>query len=197
MMRTEYILVDYENIQPKDLELIKGEQYRVKVFLGPHQSHIQRGVATALQALGARGEYVPVEKQGKNAVDFHIAYYVGEIACREGEAKFFIVSKDTGFDPLVEHLKIRGIRVRRVEEISGIAAAGAAGNNGATRIEEAIEHLKVMKKNKPQSWTTLFSHLTARFKLEEKSASKLVDDLFKRGVVSEVGGKLDYRFSEG
>ena len=196
----EYILLDYENIQPKDLDLIKGEQYQVKVFLGANQSYVQRGVATALQALGAQGEYVSVEKPGKNAVDFHIAYYLGEIAGRGGEAKFFIVSKDTGFDPLVEHLKGRGIRVRRVEEISEITRAEAIkapGTNGSIPIAEAIEHLKAMKKNKPQSWKSLFSNLASRFKLEEKEASKLVDDLFNRGAVSEVGGKLEYRFSEG
>ena len=36
-MKTNYVLVDYENVQPKDLALVKDGPFRVKVFLGPNR----------------------------------------------------------------------------------------------------------------------------------------------------------------
>ena len=40
-------------------------------------------------------------------LDFHIAYYLGDLAVKEPDADFYILSKDTGFDPLIEHLEGR------------------------------------------------------------------------------------------
>lgn len=33
-----YVLVDFENVQPKDLELLKKGPFKVKVFVGPPTS---------------------------------------------------------------------------------------------------------------------------------------------------------------
>ena len=49
-------------------------------------------------------ELVRLTEPGKNALDFHIAYYLGQLALKEPDAFFHIVSKDTGFDPLIQHL---------------------------------------------------------------------------------------------
>jgi hypothetical protein len=82
-MKTEYILIDYENVQPRDLELVKTGAFNVKIFVGPHQSKILTSVATVLHALGANGEYIMTEGSGRNAADFHIAYYLGELSCKK------------------------------------------------------------------------------------------------------------------
>ncbi|GGZ63895.1 hypothetical protein GCM10008101_16810 [Lysobacter xinjiangensis] len=42
---------------------------------------------------------------------------IGHISAREPGASFVIVSKDTGFDPLIRHLKDRGIACRRIADI--------------------------------------------------------------------------------
>jgi hypothetical protein len=39
-MRTNIILVDFENVQPKDIGLLRGGPFMVKVFLGPNQSKV-------------------------------------------------------------------------------------------------------------------------------------------------------------
>ena len=51
-MRTNFVLVDYENVQPKDLSLLKDGPFNVKIFLGPNQSKIPVTLASALQPLG-------------------------------------------------------------------------------------------------------------------------------------------------
>ena len=39
-MRTNFVLIDFENVQPKDLGLLKDGPFIVKLFLGPNQSKI-------------------------------------------------------------------------------------------------------------------------------------------------------------
>jgi len=62
-------LVDFENVQPKDIALLKNGPFKVKVFLGPNQSKIPVSLAVALQTLGAPAEYIVLETAGNNALD--------------------------------------------------------------------------------------------------------------------------------
>ena len=119
-MKTNYVLIDYENVQPDDIATLQHEHVRVIVFVGPHQTKIAFEKAAALQRMGANAEYVRLSGGGSNALDFHIAYYLGQLAAKEPTAFFDIISKDTGFDPLVKHLKERKLRACRVPTIGEI-----------------------------------------------------------------------------
>jgi hypothetical protein len=74
----------------------------------------------ALQVFGPAVEYVQMLGTGPNALDFHIAYYLGRLSVVQPMARFFVVSKDAGFDPLIQHLNLHGVRCRRVTAISQI-----------------------------------------------------------------------------
>lgn len=52
-----------------------------------------------LPAVGVRAECVRVSAPRKNALDFHIALHLVQLALREPEACFHIISRDSGFDP--------------------------------------------------------------------------------------------------
>ena len=83
-MKTNYVLIDFENVQPKNLELLKGHGFKVIVFVGSKQVKISFDLACAMQSLGADAEYVKIEGNGPNALDFHIAFYMGNIAPQRG-----------------------------------------------------------------------------------------------------------------
>ncbi|NJM12255.1 MAG: hypothetical protein HC889_10560 [Synechococcaceae cyanobacterium SM1_2_3] len=104
-MKTNYVLVDYENVQVQSLSLLKGDHFHVRVFLGPNNTKLPVDLVLAMQELGERAEYVVLETSGRNALDFHIAYYLGALASAEPSGFFHIISGDTGFDPLIQHLK--------------------------------------------------------------------------------------------
>ena len=108
-MAVNYVLIDFENVQPRNLEILRHHSFRVLVFVGANQSKVPIDLATAMQALGASAQYVKIEGSGKNALDFHIAYYIGEFAAKEPGAHFHIISRDSGFDPLIRHLKNKKI----------------------------------------------------------------------------------------
>ena len=72
-MKTNYVLIDYENVQPATLAILDQEHFRIIVFVGANQAKITFEVASALQPMGTRAEYVRISGNGANALDFHIA----------------------------------------------------------------------------------------------------------------------------
>lgn len=119
-MKTNFVLVDFENVQPRNMGLLKGGPFHIKVFLGASQGKISLEMAQALQTFGDAAEYIQVVGNGKDALDFHIAYYIGKLAAENPGASFSIISKDTGFDPLVKHLKLKHIECKRSASITDI-----------------------------------------------------------------------------
>ena len=82
-MATPYYLIDFENVQPKALDRLQPGTSRIKVFLGQHQTKLMLDLVQALQPFGADAEYIPITGSGPDAVDFHIAYYIGRLSASE------------------------------------------------------------------------------------------------------------------
>ena len=197
-MTTDFVLVDYENVQPKDLALLRGESYKVKLFLGASQAKIPVALAEAIQPLGGNAEYVVLESSGCNALDFHIAYYVGVLSTQDPAARFHIVSKDTGFDPLIKHLKATGVRAQRISSIATITPVSRTDPSVRdAQFRTAVTHLTKLKLAKPRTVKTLRSTLHALFKssLSEEQLSELVVVLCERGVAKLDGVKVSYETS--
>jgi hypothetical protein len=192
-MRTNFVLIDYENVQPKDIGLLQGGPFKVKVFLGPKQSKVPVTLAEALQPLGGNAEYVLLETAGNNAVDFHIAYYVGVLSCEDPTAYFHIISKDSGFDPLIKHLKRRKIFAQRSACIAEMPYFKSAVTSEA-QIEVVVADLIRRKAAKPGTKKALISTIHALFKkeLSEHQLSQLLAALCARGVVKVEGTKVSY-----
>ena len=93
-----HILLDYENVQPTEVELraMVPEATRVWVFHGPHQKQVEQRFAS----FGTGMTTVPNSKTGKNALDFHLSFYMGYIASRNQQAKFVVVANDKGYEPM-------------------------------------------------------------------------------------------------
>src|SRR5690606_41861527 len=83
------------------------------LIFGPLASTLFPYTTLFRSGMGSRAEYVKIASNGSNALDFHIAFYIGQLATKEPESYFHIVSKDTGFDPLIQHLKGKKIQVSR------------------------------------------------------------------------------------
>ncbi|MFG6429783.1 PIN domain-containing protein [Roseateles sp. LYH14W] len=112
-MRTNYVLIDYENLQPELLAAIDLPHFRVIVFMGANQTKVPVEFAARLQQLGPRAQYLSITGTGRNALDFHIAFYLGELLAKDGEAFFHVIAADKGYDPLLQHLRDRKVFVRR------------------------------------------------------------------------------------
>jgi hypothetical protein len=124
-MDLTYILVDFENIQPQDMDLLSGDEYQLRIFRGPHQKKLAFDIAESLQPLGDRVKYLQSDRHGKNALDLHIAFYMGRML-QELEAnnsptikstRFVVISHDSGFDALMGHVQSLGYPATKATSI--------------------------------------------------------------------------------
>lgn len=194
-MKLNYVLIDYENVQPKDLTLLQGGPFQVKIFLGPNQSKIPTTLATVVQPLGRSAEYIPLEASGSNALDFHIAYYLGTLSSHDPAGHFHIISRDTGFDPLIKHLRGKGVFAHRSENIAGMPIFnGPAAADHDVQVQAVVTDLARRKTAKPRTQKALLNLINAQFKndLTEPQLSALVASLCKRGVIQLDGAKVSY-----
>jgi hypothetical protein len=63
---TTFVLIDYENVQPTDLALLRGGDFKVRLFLGAH-----RGIRSADEAPQVKGRRRP-------ALSWHRKHPLGE-----------------------------------------------------------------------------------------------------------------------
>ena len=190
-----FVLIDYENVQPDDLKLLESGAFRVKVFLGQNQTKIPVELAAALQPLGKNADYVCLEGVGSNALDFHIAFYLGVLSRQESANRFHIISKDKGFDPLIQHLKGEGLRVQRHACIADMPCfRGDLPPTIEEQIERVVGDLERRKSAKPGTLKTLRSTIHALFnkKASDRQLTELVDHLRKQGIVKVEGAKISY-----
>lgn len=209
-MKINYVLIDYENVQVQSLALLKGEQFSVRVFLGPKNTKLPVELVVAMQELGSRAEYIVLETSGSNALDFHIAYYLGVLVAADPAGFFHIISKDTGFDPLIRHLRGRKIVVVRSASLEEMpcfktAVSGAAPSSQESKVipaaaptstEEllklAVDDLIRRKTSKPGTETTLRSTIHARCgkNLPATKIEAVYKALVKSGYVKINGEKV-------
>ncbi len=209
-LKTNYILIDYENVQTKSLALLKGEQFRVRIFLGPNNTKLPVELVLAMHALGERADYVILETPGVNALDFHIAYYLGILAANDPSGFFHIVSKDTGFDPLITHMKankIFAVRSISIEEMPCLTPPATKGKaivinqkSSSTRasidelIEITVEDLIKRNTSKPRTPKTLMSTIHAKFGKNTLAVDieAVYKGLMSRGYVKVNGTTVSY-----
>lgn len=86
-MRINYVLIDLENVQPSSLAGLEAEFFHVLIFVGANQAKIAFELASAIQRLGERARYIKISGNGSNALDFHIAYYIGRLAQEDPTAR--------------------------------------------------------------------------------------------------------------
>ena len=107
-----HVLVDWENVQPRedDIRALVPDVTDVWLFHGPNQKVDEAHHAS----FGTRATPVKIARSGKNALDFHLSFYMGYIASRHPDARFVVVSKDKGYGPMIEHAGELGFSARQV-----------------------------------------------------------------------------------
>ena len=194
-LKTNFLLVDFENVQPDNVGILNDRAFKIKVFVGASQAKIPLELARTLHAFGPDAEYVQIAGNGKNALDFHIAYYIGRLAAENPDASFYVISKDAGFDPLIKYLTAKGVSCQRSKSIPDIFGSKLSTSKPvANNIDAIIANLVIRKTGRPKTLKTLRGTINALFrnKLPEAELDELVDKLTKRGIVKVIDGKVTY-----
>lgn len=100
----KHLLIDFENVQPQNLDKLPTDDTHIWLFLGMVHKMLPVALMKSLLRFGDRVHLVHVQKTGKNALDFYLSYYLGQITATDPNAQIGILSRDGGYDILVEHI---------------------------------------------------------------------------------------------
>lgn len=184
-----HVFVDFENVHRVDASVVGAKSSNFTFLLGARQTNLDVDLVERLMEHAASVQLVRLTTSGRNGLDFALAYYVGRAVMTDPTGYFHIVSKDKGFEPLIEHLRSRHIRAHRHDDFSSLTFGGPAKSPAAlpedlfTRV---LEHLRKNTTNRPKRLKTLTSHLLA---VAGKTATSvdvtaLIERLRKAGHVS-------------
>lgn len=194
-MNTNYVLVDFENVQPANLEVLAQHPFKIFIFVGANQTKVSFELAQAMQALGSNAQYIKISGNGHNALDFHIASYLGELASKEPDAYFHVISKDKGFDPLMAHLQLRNIKVQRFDDLGNIPILRVANSTSRDeKVRAIVKKLIGMGQSRPRKEKTLQNTINALFtsKLPTEELQELVAELDRKKYIELNEGKVAY-----
>ncbi|HAJ98353.1 MAG TPA: hypothetical protein DCO72_11540 [Ruminococcus sp.] len=94
-----YFLIDYENVHMAGLagveELTKND--KVFIFYSQNADSLNFEVMKLISTTKARVEYIKVDTQGKNALDFQLSSYIGYLLGQDEGCECYIVSNDKGY----------------------------------------------------------------------------------------------------
>ncbi len=113
-------LIDYENTGVKGLYGIEKlhEEDLIVVFYGPKTGAVPFDDHVRISSAVSHVEYIKTSKTAKNYLDFQLTTYLGYLTAHTGVKDYCIVSKDSGYDSVVDFWRIRGISIVRRETIS-------------------------------------------------------------------------------
>lgn len=167
-MKTQVILVDFENVQPDLLPALNLEGTRVLVFIGPHQHKLPFAIVQAVQMLAAELK----------------------------DVYFHVIAKDRDYDPLIAHLKSRKIGAAKWPSLASIPVLKrAAANTLGEQVEAVKDWLMERKANRPKTLKTLTNSLkTSAFsgRLADEDIDALLDALVGKRLIAIQGQKIEY-----
>ena len=194
-MKMNYVLVDFENVQPETVAELDREVFKLMVFVGASQVKLNYELVAAIHRLGERAEYVKIAGEGKNNLDFHIACYVGRLTALEPECYVHIIAKDKGYDRMVEHLVGKGSHVARWTTVADIPILKTINTAPHDDKQSAIlAYLIKRGDQRPASLKTLSGTVSALFqpRLEEAEVATLLNQLQALGIFSFDGNRVVY-----
>lgn len=195
-MRTNFVLIDSENVKPEYIERLGHEHFRVVVFVGANLTRLNFPTVKAVQSLGSNGIYVQISGQGPSALDFHIAYYIGKLSAADPDAYFHIISRDKGFDPLIKHLRDQKIFCSRSASVLEIPLIKSMDKlTSRQRAAEFYEkRIVASAKARPATVMSLQSAILSHFHkmLSGKEVVEVLEALTAAGHVVVNGKKVAY-----
>jgi hypothetical protein len=194
--RLNVILVDYENVQTLDYSKLKGHNVQVLLFLGPHQKNIPYDLFHGACNDGVKTEVHNIPVAGRNALDMVLAHYTGRVRAQNPGCFIHILSRDTGYDPLITHMRSLDELCARIDQFADLGFL----KNWRTapfedRLNKAIERLQGMTKARPGKVKSLISTLSVLYRkqLDEPALTRVYKALVKKGIVSaDEKGALTY-----
>jgi hypothetical protein len=192
------LFIDYENITQIRLSCIQRPNLKIFIFVGCAQTKIPFELVREAHQLGATVEWIGVEGIGPNTLDFHIVFYLGQLSLQAPNTNFVILSRDRGFDPLIQHLGQLGIACKRIENLDLLSQSADLTYSPDFLAEIALPKiLSIDPKSRPKTKSALYKYLKSllvKYQPSELDIEQLLDILFATGKIIKTQGKINYDF---
>ena len=192
MSRTNYIFIDFENDPESDLERIRNKPAKVRFFLGQRNKNLPVKLVNLLLSFPDQVKLIQTQLDGKNALDFVLACEIGVESEKDPLGYFHILSRDKGFDALVNHLKEKGILAARHSAFSEIPLLMKVSE----RVKFLAAYFKANHSNRPGKRKTLESQINALFgkALLPEDVADTIQALLRERIISlSKDGGIAYR----
>lgn len=198
-MYEEYLYIDYENVQDVKVEVLKATT-RVRIVVGDDQNKVPIELVQKTQPFGNAVEWIKVPGKGRNALDFFIAYFVGQDAHQDPKKKFMIYSKDTGYDPLVNYLKRQGLDIERIVSFQelGSKKTQKIDDPALKKVHDQVKKVndnlnKLAANRRPKKRASLTGHVSSLMPgAAKKDLDRVMEELFIQKLVYEENGTIKY-----
>lgn len=132
-----YLFVDYENVQKIDLQAFAGHDLEVTLVVGEQQKNFRIELVQQLLEHRDSVRIVRTGQGGRNALDFILAFHLGQAVAADPRGDFHVLSRDKDFDPLVRHLATQGVRVARHDSLAAVPGFNRPTGSGGSPTKPA------------------------------------------------------------
>jgi hypothetical protein len=201
-MENNIIFIDFENIQYIDNDLLKPNT-KIIVMVGLNQNDMSIKFVKQNMDNVSSIKMIKVKAQGKNALDFFIAYYLGVYIKRNKNKNFIIVSNDGGYDALIKHLSENEISIKRKEykkfdekvdekkEPKVIEEKTEIKNEVDNKCKIVLEQIKKEKGPKPSTLKGLKKRIKKIY--PDEDVLKIINSLKVNKNIEIKGDKITYK----
>lgn len=182
-LSSHLVFIDFENVQDIDLGLVEGKPVHVTLMIGKNQRQLSLTLVRQIHRQAAQVELVEVGASGHNALDLTLAFYLGQAVQLAPSAQSYIVSKDKDFDPMIAHLRARGVALSRHDSFAALPflpqpkkKTVAAKNSLPDRRAKVLARLKnPTGGNGPSSRKALLAHI--KTSLGKEATEAKIEDI--------------------
>lgn len=117
----QHLIIDFEKVQPADLDCLDADSVHVWLFLGSEQQEtLPLRLVESLCRFGKKVHFIHVHNNAPSALDFYLSFYLGKIIDHDRDAIIGILSQDSGYDVLVEHVQ-QSLQAKHILRVSSLA----------------------------------------------------------------------------
>lgn len=119
-MNMACFFIDFENVNGMSLDGVSqlvGSDDEILIFYSRKASSMSIALHKELENTTAKKYYINTEVGTPNALDFQLSTYLGACVQKYPEKKFYIVSRDCGYDCVCHFWRCKDVCVKRIEHL--------------------------------------------------------------------------------
>ncbi|MCL2696659.1 MAG: PIN domain-containing protein [Oscillospiraceae bacterium] len=167
--------IDFENVHSEGMTGVDHltEADEVVIFYSNNADSITFDILHKLMFCKSKLSYYKIKRGGKNALDFQLSCYLGFLIHKNPEAEFYIISKDNGYDFIMDFWEqgYCGVEpvIRRFNNIRTLLQWQEAQRKQKAQVVKKLEELS--KKEEPAAEPPVTVPADAEIKAEQFTPS--------------------------